>query len=95
MFSIHDENSKLSVYIRFKENIKVKKTRRHNRSLSSFLKSSDSGSFTSGLAGGHLYHPYSTFLDNLRWNDIFLYEKTAAFGICWHFLIQVAKIQTF
>ena len=28
--------------------------------------SSDSGSFTSGLAGGHLYHLYSTFLDNLR-----------------------------
>ena len=58
----------------------------------SFLKSSDSGSFTSGLAGGHLYHLYSTFLDNLRWNNVSLYEKTAALGICWHFLIQVAKI---
>ena len=66
MFRIHNENSELSVYIRFKENIKVKKTSRRNRSLSSFLKSSDSGSFTSGLAGDHLYHPYSTFLDNLR-----------------------------
>ena len=58
---IYDENSKLSVYIRFKQNIKVKKISRHKRSLSSFLKSSDSGSFTSGLAGGHLYHLYSTF----------------------------------
>ena len=34
----------------------LKKTSRHTRSLSSFLKSSDSGSFISGLAGGHLYH---------------------------------------
>ena len=56
----------LSVYIRFKENIKVKKASRHNRNLSSFFKSCDSGSFTSGLAGGHLYHFYSIFLDNLR-----------------------------
>ena len=63
---IYDENSKLSVYIRFKKKIKVKKISRRNKSLSSFLKSSDSGSFTSGLAGGHLYHLYSTFLDNLR-----------------------------
>ena len=52
-------------------------------------------SFTSGLAGGHLFHLYSTFLDNLHWNNISLYEKTAALGICWHFVIQVAKIQTF
>ena len=73
----------------------LKKTNGHTRSLSSFLKSSDSGSFTSGLAGGHLSHLYSIFLDNLRWNDISLYEKTAALGICWHFVIQVAKIQTF
>ena len=63
---MQDENSKLSVYIIFKENIKVKKTSRHNRSLSSFLKSADSGSFTSGLADGHLYHFYFIFLDNLR-----------------------------
>ena len=51
----------------FKVNIKVKKTSRHNRSLISFLKSSDSGSFTSGLAGGHL-HIFSIlfFVDNLR-----------------------------
>ena len=55
-----------NIYIRFKENIKVKEIGRHNRSLSSFLKSSDSGSFTSGLAGGHLYHLYSTLIDNLR-----------------------------
>ena len=84
-----------NIYIRFKENIKVKEIGRHNRSLSSFRKSSDSGSFTSGLAGGHLYHLYSTLLDNLRWNNVSLYEKTAALGICWHFLIQVVKIQTF
>ena len=71
---------------------RVKKISRHNKSLNSFLKSSHSGSFTSALASGHLYHLYPTYLDNLRWNNISVYEKKTAFlGICWHFLIQVAK----
>ena len=51
----------------FKVNIKVKKTSRHNRSLISSLESSDSGSFTFGLAGGHLYiFSVLFFVDNLR-----------------------------
>ena len=36
MFRIHNENSELSVYIRFKENIKVKKTSIYAHSLAAF-----------------------------------------------------------
>ena len=84
-----------NIYIRFKENIKVKEIGRHNRSLSSFRKSSDSGSFTSGLAGGHLYHLYSTFLDNLCWSNVSLYEKIAALAFTDIFLSKLWKFRRF
>ena len=80
----------------FKVNIKVKKTSRHNRSLISSLKSSDSGSFTFGLAGGHLYIlSILFFVDNLRWNNIFFVWKNNCLGHLLTFFIQVVKIQTF
>ena len=65
----------------FKVNIKVKKTSRHTRSLISSLESSDSGSFTFGLAGGHLYiFSVLFFVDNLRWNNMFFVWKNNCLG---------------